>query len=204
MNGHVSKSDIKLKYIMIVNGYARIIESEFNLHIWKDISRLVLLFYAKPIVMNIKMIHNDNIKYILFDPIADSYASICNKIKNALHAVRDEIIFDVSGRFTRSNFDSWKWDPQYLFICNSISKMRRSKLYDLSADCSSITVTTGYGSLATSQTYVISSKNTNTFIANAYETTAEHHRKTHYFKQHESNTSLGMKEVLSTGHDNTD
>ncbi len=43
MTVHVTKLYIKFKYIITVNGYGEIIESEFNIHIWKDILHLVLL-----------------------------------------------------------------------------------------------------------------------------------------------------------------
>eukprot|EP01084_Bolivina_argentea_P073631 133608_1 len=116
----VSKLHIELKHMFTVAAYCRI-GVELNVGVPQDIFDLVLFFYAKPIVMHIKMTHNYgtynrgyNIKHILFCPVTDSYKSIYNKIRIAFQC---EVISWVDNRFKESNFDSWRWDEKDLFQC---------------------------------------------------------------------------------------
>eukprot|EP01083_Nonionella_stella_P292272 994121_1 len=144
----ITQNDIPKRHLSTVYGFIRAILTHGAP---PDVFRLVLLSYAKPIQMNIK--YNNEVEYILVDPVSDNWNSVCLKIVIAFN-LRGNIKPAFSwklmclryprGRFINTEFGDCEWDTKDIFepemdqkfnmqlVCNAIGRYYASlnRVYD--------------------------------------------------------------------------
>eukprot|EP01084_Bolivina_argentea_P163147 283857_1 len=97
----ITKDEIKEKYIYIVQGYARDVQMEIT----QDVLDLILFFYAKPIIMNVKSKYCSDIKSILFCPLEPEWSSLEAQIFKECNL---DVVLSLSYKYGTITKDNWK------------------------------------------------------------------------------------------------
>eukprot|EP01084_Bolivina_argentea_P128599 227288_1 len=116
-----TKSMIKTTYIDTVESYVQIVRVEEKIMkvIAQDVIDLILFFYARPIIINVKYL--SSIKFVVIDvePVSSTWSSLQNKILSAYGFASGGIMkalrYDDGTLLTKPDFESFEWDKNTVF-----------------------------------------------------------------------------------------
>eukprot|EP01083_Nonionella_stella_P163132 536109_1 len=114
----VTKKHVSKRHLLTVSWFIREILTSSVIYASPDVFDLLLLLYAKPLIMNIK--YDNQVKYILFDPVNDEWDSTRLKILSVFSLSNADYTCNCLGYkngrvITHTDFDDCRWDEKDIF-----------------------------------------------------------------------------------------